>query len=66
MPRGKNLLIAIAFAAIYLIWGTTYLAIGVTVETVPPVFMVVLRGAVAGGGVVLGIARARGRAHREV
>ena len=64
MPRGKNLLIAIAFAAIYLIWGTTYLAIGVTVETVPPVFMVVLRGAIA-GGVLYWVSRVRGGAPVE-
>ncbi|HET9440259.1 MAG TPA: EamA family transporter [Longimicrobiales bacterium] len=37
------------FAAIYLIWGSTYLAIGKTVEDVPPVFLVAVRGLLAGG-----------------
>ncbi len=35
-PRSKILL---AFAAIYLIWGSTYLAIKVAVSTFPPFFM---------------------------
>src|SRR5687767_7892356 len=39
----------VAFAAIYLIWGSTYLVIARTVESVPPVFMVAVRGALAGG-----------------
>jgi drug/metabolite transporter (DMT)-like permease len=55
----KAMLVMIAFAAIYVIWGTTYLAIGVTVQSVPPVFMVVLRGAIA-GGVLYVWARMRG------
>ena len=29
-------LIVLAFAAIYLVWGSTYLAIRVVVETLPP------------------------------
>jgi drug/metabolite transporter (DMT)-like permease len=37
-----------AFAAVYLIWGSTYLAIGKTVIDVPPVFMVAVRGVLAG------------------
>ncbi|HEY0674118.1 MAG TPA: EamA family transporter [Longimicrobiales bacterium] len=37
------------FAAVYLIWGSTYLAIGKTVEDVPPVFLVAVRGLLAGG-----------------
>ena len=47
-----------AFAAIYLIWGSTYLAIAQTVQSVPPIFMVAVRGAIAGG---LLYAWARGR-----
>lgn len=46
---GERLRIVAAFAAIYLIWGSTYLAIGVAVEEVPPVFMVAVRGLLAGG-----------------
>lgn len=37
------------FAAVYLIWGSTYLAIGKAVADVPPVFMVAVRGLLAGG-----------------
>ena len=51
--------IGVAFAAVYLIWGSTYLAIGVTVEEVPPVFLVAVRGLLA-GAVLYAWARARG------
>ena len=37
MPRARILTI-LAFAAIYLIWGSTYLAIRIAVATVPPLF----------------------------
>jgi drug/metabolite transporter (DMT)-like permease len=52
-----------AFAAVYLIWGSTYLAIGKTVAEVPPVFLVAARGLLA--GVVL-YAWARWRGARAV
>src|SRR5687767_12921507 len=45
---GERAGIVIAFAAVYLIWGSTYLAIGVAVTDVPPVFMVAVRGLLAG------------------
>ena len=41
--------IIIAFAAIYLIWGTTYLAMRVAVETIPPFTVGASRFLVAGG-----------------
>lgn len=44
-PRFK---IAISFAAIYLIWGSTYLAIRIGIETIPPFLMVGSRFLVAG------------------
>lgn len=44
-PRSQ--LIA-AFAAVYLVWGSTYLAIRVAVETIPPFFMASARFAVSG------------------
>lgn len=53
--------IVAAFAAIYLIWGSTYLAIGGAVVDVPPVFMVAVRGMLA-GGVLYWWARRRGAA----
>jgi drug/metabolite transporter (DMT)-like permease len=40
--------IALAFAAIYLIWGSTFLAIRIAVQTVPPLLMMSLRCAGAG------------------
>jgi len=41
--------IAIAFAAIYLIWGSTYLAIRFAIETIPPYLMGGVRFLIAGG-----------------
>ncbi len=38
----------LAFAAIYLIWGSTYLAIRYAVESIPPLFMMAARHLVAG------------------
>lgn len=37
-----------AFAAIYIVWGSTYLAIAIAVETLPPFLMAAARFAVAG------------------
>ncbi|HVZ74158.1 MAG TPA: EamA family transporter [Polyangia bacterium] len=48
-----------AFAAIYLIWGSTYLAIRVGVRTLPPFLMSSLRF-LAAGGALFAILRARG------
>lgn len=45
----NRLKVMAAFAAIYLTWGSTYLAIATTVVSVPPVFMVAVRGLIAGG-----------------
>src|SRR6185503_19902021 len=42
-------LIVLAFAAIYLVWGSTYLAIRVVVETLPPFLSAGVRFVVAGG-----------------
>lgn len=55
-PRG---LVVGAFAAVYAIWGSTYLAIAVGLESLPPFFMMGLRFLVA-GGVLLGLALLRG------
>ena len=51
--------VALALAALYLIWGSTYLAIRVAVETIPPFAMGSIRFLVAGA--VLYLATARGR-----
>lgn len=42
-------LIIAAFAAIYLVWGSTYLAIRIAVYTLPPLLMAGLRFTLAGG-----------------
>jgi len=55
----------LAFAAIYLVWGSTYLAIRYAVETIPPLVTAGIRHTIA-GGVLLAWAYARGyRAKRE-
>src|SRR5262245_14850303 len=50
-----------AFAALYLIWGSTYLAISFALETMPPFTMAGARFVVA-GGLLYGWARLRGAA----
>jgi drug/metabolite transporter (DMT)-like permease len=50
--------VAIAFAAIYLIWGSTYLAIRFAIETLPPFSMAAARFTVA-GVILYAIARPR-------
>jgi len=49
----------LAFAAIYLIWGSTYLGIRVAVETLPPFLMAGMRFAIA-GVILFGYLRLRG------
>jgi len=46
---GRQSKLLLAFAAIYLIWGSTYLAIRYAVETLPPMFMMGTRHSIAGG-----------------
>jgi drug/metabolite transporter (DMT)-like permease len=41
--------VLLAFAAIYVIWGATYLAIRFAIETVPPLLMAAVRFLIAGG-----------------
>lgn len=48
-PSSKTVIkIVAAFAAIYIIWGTTYLAIRIAVQTIPPFFMAGVRFVLAG------------------
>src|SRR5438309_1003389 len=64
--RAHSIQLALAFAAIYLVWGSTYLAIRYAVETIPPLVTAAIRHSVA-GGILLAWAWARGfrptRAH---
>jgi drug/metabolite transporter (DMT)-like permease len=57
--KGLAIKLALAFVAIYVIWGSTYLAIRYAVETIPPLVTVGVRQAVA-GGIMLAWAWARG------
>lgn len=47
--RGHAIKLALAFAAIYVIWGSTYLAIRYAVETIPPLVTAGVRHSIAGG-----------------
>ena len=63
--RTDALKLALAFAAIYVIWGSTYLAIRYAIETIPPLVAAGIRHTVA-GGILLAWACARGyRPRRE-
>jgi len=51
--------IVAAFAALYFIWGSTFLAIGLAVQTIPPLMMMATRS-IAAGLILYTIARLRG------
>ncbi|MBI4414389.1 MAG: hypothetical protein HY576_08445, partial [candidate division NC10 bacterium] len=44
----RRVLLLLAFGAVYLFWGSTYLAIRVGVQTIPPALLVGLRFLAAG------------------
>lgn len=50
-----------AFAIVSVVWGTTYLAIRIALETIPPLLMAGVRFTIA-GAIMLAIARLRGHA----
>lgn len=56
---GRNWPLIAAFAAVYIIWGSTYLAIGYAIETLPPFLMAGVRFVIAGGA-LYGWAKWRG------
>jgi len=58
-PQNRRLLMMLAFAAVYLIWGSTYLAIRVGVRSLPPFLLSGVRF-VSAGGLLYGLLRARG------
>lgn len=62
-PASRGLIVA-AFAAVYLIWGSTYLAIRVTLETLPPFSAAAARFLLA-GAILYAYARLRGHAAPE-
>jgi drug/metabolite transporter (DMT)-like permease len=63
--RTYKIELALAFAAIYIVWGSTYLAIRYAIETIPPLVAAGIRHTVA-GSVLLAWACMRGyRPRRE-
>lgn len=56
---GRCLRLATAFATVYIIWGSTYLAIRIAIETIPPFVMAGSRFLLA-GAIMVGWAAARG------
>lgn len=46
--RGHTIRLIAAFAAVYLVWGSTYLAMKVAIRTLPPILMGAIRFTVAG------------------
>jgi drug/metabolite transporter (DMT)-like permease len=57
-------LVLIAFAAVYLIWGSTYLGIAIAIETIPPFLMAGCRFMLA-GLVLYAVMRGRGVARPD-
>jgi drug/metabolite transporter (DMT)-like permease len=55
----KRVLLILAFAGIYIIWGTTYLAIRYAIETIPP-FLLAAGRYFAAGSILFSIGRLRG------
>src|SRR5437773_8545861 len=64
-PRLNRATVILAFLSIYLVWGSTYLAIRYAVETIPPLVTAGIRHTIA-GAIMLAWAWARGfRPRRE-
>src|SRR5256712_12932336 len=59
MPAPTKFSIIVAFAALYLIWGSTYLGIRFAIETIPPFLMAGIRYFLA-GVIMYAVARLRG------
>ncbi len=59
MKRHEGWRVAAAFGAVWLVWGSTYLAIAWGVESIPPLLMIGARCVLA-GAVLYGWARMRG------
>ncbi len=57
--RPSTSLIVAAFAAVYLIWGSTYLGIRLAIDSIPPLLMAGTRFMLAGGALYL-VMRLRG------
>jgi drug/metabolite transporter (DMT)-like permease len=62
MRRKPGLVIA-GYATIYLVWGSTYFFIRQAVHTIPPMWVLAIRWLI-GGGLLMGVAVARGGLRR--
>ncbi len=62
--RRHRLLLILSLSALYLIWGSTYLAIRFAIETIPPFTMAGIRFMIA-GAILFAIAKARGEGRPE-
>src|SRR5688500_8796169 len=58
-PRPRLALVLAAFAAVYVLWGSTYLAIRVAIDTLPPLLMAGARFLLA-GSILYAVMRLRG------
>src|SRR6202161_3924853 len=58
--RPSRWMVILAFGLVYLFWGSTYLAIDIAVETIPPALMCAVRFSIA-GVVMLAVCAATGR-----
>lgn len=58
--RPSRWMVILAFGLVYLFWGSTYLAINIAIQTIPPALMCALRFSVA-GFVMLAVCAATGR-----
>jgi drug/metabolite transporter (DMT)-like permease len=59
MPRRPGSAAYIALVAVSIFWGTTYLAIRISIETLPPAFVICARF-ILSGSILLAMARIRG------
>lgn len=59
-PRPSRWMVILAFGLVYLFWGSTYLAIDIAVETIPPALMCGVRFSIA-GTIMLAVSAATGR-----
>ena len=59
MSKVSTARLVTAFAAVYLIWGSTYLAIRYAIETIPPLLMASARF-LAAGGILYAVSRFKG------
>jgi drug/metabolite transporter (DMT)-like permease len=63
LPKADPIRLGLAFACVYLIWGSTFLAIRFAIETLPPLWMAGVRFVIA-GALLYGWVALRGGAAR--